>query len=226
MSGFSAVWNGLDWSVLTDAVFSVIPALICIVLHEMSHGYVAYLLGDHTAKDRGRLTLNPLKHIDWWGLIMMVVCKFGWAKPVPIDMRNFKDPKRGMALTALAGPVSNLLIAAVFLMLYGFTYVPLYVRGGAVAYRIFQMIATTGYLSVALAVFNFVPIPPLDGSKVLFSFLRDEQYDRLMHYERYGMVLLMVLIVTGFTSGILSTVTEWVYDKLFFFAEFAFELVN
>ena len=109
-SSFSDVIRNLNWSVLTDMLLAVIPALICITLHELSHGFVAYKLGDNTAKNMGRLTLNPIKHIDIFGLIMMVVLKFGWAKPVPVNMRNFKNPKRDMAITALAGPLSNVLI--------------------------------------------------------------------------------------------------------------------
>ncbi len=224
--GFANVFRNLDWSVLTDIMFSVLPALLCITLHELSHGAVAYMLGDDTAKLAGRLTLNPIRHIDPWGLVMMVLFRFGWAKPVPVNMYNFKKPRQGMAITALAGPVSNLIIAAVFLFLYGVLYVPLYIRGGTFAQGIFQMVSTTAYLSLALAVFNIIPISPLDGSKILFSFLSDSAYARLMRYEKYGMIVLMLLVISGGFSGVLGSVTGWVYDKLFFIAEFGFELVN
>lgn len=226
MNAFSAVWQNLNWSFITDMILSVIPALICITLHELSHGYVAYRLGDDTAKNMGRLTLNPVRHIDWWGLLMMVLFKFGWAKPVPVNMYRFKNPRKGMAITALAGPVANLLIAAVFLLLYGLLYRPLYVHSGAVGYTVLEMIFTTAYLSTSLAIFNLIPISPLDGSKVLYSVLSDSAYDKLMRYERYGMILIMVLVVTGGLSGVLSTVTGWVFEKLFYIAEFAFELVS
>ena len=224
MSTFAQIWSGLDWSFLLDTLLSLLPALICITLHEVSHGYAAYLLGDNTAKNAGRLTLNPIKHIDWWGLVMMALCHFGWAKPVPVDMRNFKDPKRGMAITALAGPVANILIAIVFLFLYGLVYKPLY-TGGAFAQAVLQMVGNTAYLSIALAVFNFIPLPPLDGSKVLFAFLPPRAYEWLMRYERYGMIIMVVLILTGAISGGLSTVTGWVYDKMFVFAQWGFALV-
>ena len=224
--GFGNIWHNLDWSVLTDILFSVLPALLCITLHELSHGAAALALGDDTAKRAGRLTLNPISHIDPWGLVMMVLFRFGWAKPVPVNMYNFKKPRQGMAITALAGPVSNLVIAAVFLFLYGLLYEPLYVRGGSLAQGVFQMVSTTGYLSLALAVFNIIPISPLDGSKVLFAFLSDSAYAKLMRYERYGMILLMLLVISGGLSGVLGDVTGWVYDKLFFIAEFGFELVN
>jgi len=225
MSGFADVWNGLDWSALTDIVLNVIPAVICITLHELAHGLMAYRLGDNTAKDAGRLTLNPLRSLDITGLIAMVVLHFGWAKPVPVDMRNFENPKRGMALTALAGPAMNLLIAVVFLFIYGLTFQPLY-GAGELGRSLSQMIGSTAYLSLALGIFNMIPISPLDGSKIFFSFLSDEMYYRLMRVERYGMIILIILSLTGATSGVLSGVTGWVYDRLFFIAEFANELVT
>ena len=226
MGSFGNIWRNLDWSVLTDILMTVLPALLCITLHELSHGAVAYMLGDDTAKREGRLTLNPIRHIDPWGLVMMVLFRFGWAKPVPVNMYKFKKPKEGMALTALAGPVSNVIIAAAFLFLYGLLYEPLYVRGGTMARSVFQMVSTTGYLSLSLAIFNLLPISPLDGSKVLFAFLSDSAYDKLMRYERYGMILLMLLVISGSFSGVLGRVTGWAYDRLFFIAEFAFDLVS
>ena len=114
ISGLSSVWDGWDFSYLLSILLGVIPSLICITLHELSHGYVAYRLGDDTAKRAGRLTLNPIRHLDPVGLLMMLVFRVGWAKPVPVNMYRFKNPKRGMAITALAGPVSNVLITLVF----------------------------------------------------------------------------------------------------------------
>ena len=209
---FQTFWSGLNWSVLTNMLMTVIPALICITFHEVSHGFVAYKLGDSTAKDAGRLTLNPIKHIDIFGLLMMVVFKFGWAKPVPINMNNFKNPKGGMAITALAGPVSNVLLAAVFLLIYGLLYAPL--SAGSVGGVILQMLQTTAYLSCALAVFNLIPISPLDGSKVLFAFLPDRAYMTLMRYEKYGMLVLFVLVWLGVGNNILSEGIYRVYELL------------
>ena len=218
-SSFSDVIGNLNWSVLTDMLLAVIPALICITLHELSHGFVAYKLGDNTAKNMGRLTLNPIKHIDIFGLIMMVVLKFGWAKPVPVNMRNFKNPKRDMAITALAGPLSNVLICCVVLFIYGLVYLPCNLAGTEFAGSLLYAVYITSYLSIALAIFNIIPIPPLDGSKVLFSLMSDESYMKLMRYERYGMLLLLVLIVTDVLGNPLYAVTEFVFDKLFIFAE-------
>ena len=217
LNTLQTIWQGLDWSYLTNILLSVVPALICITFHEVSHGYVAYRLGDTTAKDAGRLTLNPLKHLDVLGLLMMVVFRFGWAKPVPVNMYRFKNPKKGMALTALAGPACNFLLARVFLFLYGLLFYPLH-TGGAVAETILQLIYTTAYLSLSLAVFNLIPIPPLDGSKVLFSLIPDESYFKLMRYERYGMILLLVLVSTKVLGGPLSAATSWLFDKLFVLA--------
>lgn len=225
MNTFQTFWNGLDWSVLRDMLLSIIPALVCITLHELSHGFVAYLMGDTTAKDSGRLTLNPIKHIDIMGLIMMIVFRFGWAKPVPVDMRRFKNPKAGMAICAAAGPVSNVLLTCVLLLVYGLVYIPLTEAEGEWALILLQTISTTSYLSLALAVFNILPISPLDGSKVLFSFLKPAQYYKLMRYERYGMIILLILMATDILGDPLSTVTGWLYDRLFVLAELSFDIV-
>ncbi len=223
-SSFSDVIGNLNWSVLTDMLLAVIPALICITLHELSHGFVAYKLGDNTAKNMGRLTLNPIKHIDIFGLIMMVVFKFGWAKPVPVNMRNFKNPKRDMAITALAGPLSNVLICCVVLFIYGLVYLPCNLAGTEFAGSLLYAVYITAYLSIALAIFNIIPIPPLDGSKVLFSLMSDEGYMKLMRYERYGMLLLLVLIATDVLADPLQTVTGAAFKFLFAFAEWGYDL--
>ena len=222
-SFIDAVRN-LDWSVLLNMLMSVIPALICITLHELSHGFVAYKLGDDTAKRMGRLTLNPIKHIDILGLVMMVAFRFGWAKPVPVNMYKFRNPKRGMAITALAGPVSNLIIACVFLFIFGFAYVPLIKADNAVSGAVYEMLYITAYLSLALAIFNVIPVPPLDGSKILFSLMSDEAYEKLMRYERYGMILLLILVATNLLGNPLQKVTSALFDKLFIFAEWGFDL--
>ena len=219
MNSFSQVISGLDWSLPLEMLCSVIPALICITLHELSHGYVAYLLGDNTAKQRGRLTLNPIKHIDLLGLVMMVAFKFGWAKPVPVNMMNFKNPKRGMAITAIAGPLSNVIIACVFAFLYGLFFPVLYRSGTELSILVLRTLYLTAYLSLALAVFNVIPIPPLDGSKVLFSLMSDSAYYKLMRYERYGMIILLLVVASGILGNPLQTVTGSLFEGILVFTD-------
>ena len=221
MSTVQTIWNGLDWSYLTNMLLGVIPALLCITLHELEHGTVAFWLGDTTAKDAGRLTLNPIRHLDLMGLLMMVVFHFGWAKPVPVNMYRFQNPKRGMAVTAVAGPLMNVVIAVVFLFLYGLLFEPLKGTG-----FLLEMVYLTAYISLSFAIFNIIPISPLDGSKVLFSVLPDRQYATLMRYERYGMILMLLLVATGVLGRPLSTACSWVFSKLFFIAEWSYGLVT
>ncbi len=219
MTSFQTFWNGLDWSVLTNMLLRVIPALLCITVHELCHGLTAYRLGDDTAKRAGRLTLNPLAHFDPLGTLMMLAVGFGWAKPVPVDMRRFRNPRRDMALTALAGPLSNLLLTALTLFLYGVFALPLYRAGTALADFLSDTLVVTAQLSLALALFNLLPVSPLDGSKVLFAFLSDAAYEKLMRYERYGMIVLIVLSLTGVLGGPLSAAVEWCYLRLWPLAE-------
>ena len=222
------ILSNLDWSILTGVLLSIIPALLCITIHELAHGYTAYRLGDNTAKDMGRLTLNPIKHIDIFGLLMMLVFRFGWAKPVPVNMHNFKRPRTGMAVTAVAGPLSNVVLATIVFFVYGLIFTLL---GGFDSQGLkglaLEMIHRTAYLSIALAIFNLAPIPPLDGSKVLFSFLSDEAYYKLMRYERFGMILLIVFLSTPLFANTIGRLTTTVYgfmiEKI---AQTAFNLVN
>lgn len=213
------IWEGFDFSYLLSILLSVIPSLVCITLHELSHGLVAYALGDDTARRAGRLTLNPLRHLDPMGLLMMVLFRFGWAKPVPVNMAKFKNPKRDMAITALAGPASNVVIAVVFLLLYGALYIPL--SQSAAGDYLLQMLQLTSYISLGLAVFNLIPLPPLDGSKVLFSLMSDESYYQLLRYERYGSLLLLLLVSTGVLGKPLSRAIAFLYAQLIPLAQWA-----
>jgi len=223
-------------------ILRIIPALLCITIHELAHGYTAYKLGDRTAKDLGRLTLNPIKHIDPVGMLMMLIIGFGWAKPVPVDMRNFKHPKWYMAITALAGPVSNIILAAIIWFILGLVTTSLgvfYDVGTGMAFiettagfTVFRIIRNTILLSVALAVFNMLPIPPLDGSKVLFSLLPERLYYKLMRYERYGMIALLLIMSSGLLFGIdilggtIFRLASTIDSHLSFLYSFAFGLVN
>lgn len=223
ISTAQAILNGFDFSYLLELVQGLVPAVICITLHELSHGFIAYRLGDSTAKERGRLTLNPLRHIDVMGFIMMVVFHFGWAKPVPVNMYNFKNPKRGMAITALAGPVSNLLITVVFLLLYGMVYIPL--CASRLGVYLLDTLLLTAYCSLGLGIFNMIPVPPLDGAKVLAAAIPDERYYKLMRYEKYGMIVLVTLVWTGILGDPVSTAVGFVFDRLSVIAQWACDAV-
>ena len=227
MESLKTIWQNLDWSFLLTTLITVVSALTCITLHELAHGYAAYRLGDTTAKDAGRLTLNPLRHIDIFGLVMMVAFKFGWAKPVPVDMRRFKNPRRDMAITALAGPVSNVVITCIALFLYGALFYPVVQNYTLVGEVLLSILSTVSYLSLALAIFNLLPISPLDGSKILYSFLPARVYVKILRYERYGMLFLFALLMIMRRTGInpLGAVTEAVYDFLFNIAVFASNIV-
>lgn len=176
----------------------ILPAvLICLTIHETCHGLVAYWLGDETAKEQGRLTLNPLKHLDPIGTLCMIIAGVGWAKPVPIDprrMTRLKNRKVAVSLTALAGPVSNLLLAFVLF----FVYLELTVHGsGSFVAGLAQFLYITAYLSVGLAAFNLLPIPPLDGSKILLPLLPDRLIRTVAKYERYLSLVFLAVIMLG-----------------------------
>lgn len=215
MDAFRAWLAQLQFDGVWQTAVLVAASLLCITFHETCHGLAAYRLGDNTAKRMGRLSLNPLKHVDLMGLIMMALFRFGWAKPVPVDMRNFKNPKAGMALTALAGPVSNVVLAYAAVVLCN-SVMFLADRLGStwLLLALAQFFVYVEIISAGLAVFNVFPIPPLDGSKVLFALLSDRAYDRLMRYEKYGMGLLMALLVTGAIDRPLGAMRDWLLTWL------------
>lgn len=195
MPTWSDFFGHFDWMGLVSFAFSMIAALLCITLHELAHGFAADRLGDHTARNAGRLTLNPLRHLDLVGLFMMIAVRVGWAKPVPIDLRNFRKPKRDMALTALAGPAANILIT--FLSLLAARL--LYEHGPdseAAAYGILALLYVA-VLSIGLGLFNLIPISPLDGSKILLSFLPDRICYAILSRERYIMYAMLALALFG-----------------------------
>lgn len=193
-------------------------ALLTIVFHEVSHGYVAYLLGDRTAKNAGRLTLNPIRHLDIIGLLSMIIFKFGWAKPVPVNPYYFKNRKGGMALVALAGPLSNIIFAIISLlgikalMLLEFTTRTSI--GFQVAYFFKNFLEILASLNVALAVFNIIPIPPLDGSKILNMLLPDEIYDKILQFEQFGFLILIVLLNIPFFNDFIGVLINFVWKGI------------
>ena len=210
MHYLSNLWAALDFGSLLSMVTRLAAVLLCLTVHESCHGLAAYALGDPTARREHRLSLNPLRHIDWFGLLMMFVAGFGWAKPVPVNPNYFKKPKQGMALTALAGPVSNFLLALLTLLAARiFCDVAAYSEANQ---RILDFLLMVALLSIGLGLFNLLPIPPLDGSKVLFAVLPDGTYNQLMRYERYGMLRLFALVFFDVGSSAFSAAIEWVFE--------------
>ena len=205
----TAFLEQFDWEGLLALFQKVLGVLLCLTVHETCHGLAAYALGDPTAKRMRRLSFNPLHHIDWLGLASMVICGFGWAKPVPVDMRYFKKPKLGMAVTALAGPASNFLLA--LLLLFAASLMAGSAPVNAVTVWVFSFLTGTAVLSIGLGLFNLAPIPPLDGSKVLFSLLPERAYYTLMRYERYGMVVLLLIMWLDIGGSYLSNAIYAVY---------------
>ncbi len=188
-----------DVSGIAEFVILLSALLISFTVHETSHALTAYALGDKTAKAYGRISLNPLKHIDIIGFLMILVAGFGWAKAVPVDMRNFKDPKKGMAITSLAGPLSNIALAFISCFL-------IFVLSKFDIYNdyVFYFLSVMLVYNCSLAMFNFLPVSPLDGSKILFAFLPQKYYYKLMYLERYGFIILLIIINLPAFNGFLS----------------------
>lgn len=213
------LFQALDFSLLADAALRAAAVFLCLTVHETCHGLAALALGDPTAKSMHRLSLNPLRHIDWLGLALMFAAGFGWAKPVPVNPNYFRKPKQGMAITALAGPVSNFLLAILFLGIGKviYLYTP-YSDGMNVLFS--WCLYTVAPMSVGMGLFNLIPFPPLDGSKVLAVFLPDGAYGKLMRYERCGILILLALSWLGLGGNALGNAIYSVYAALFhiFFA--------
>ena len=203
------LWNTLDFGTLRDAAVQLLAVLFCLTVHETCHGLAALALGDPTAKRQHRLSLNPLRHIDWFGLLMMLVAGFGWARPVPVNPNYFKKPRQSMALTALAGPASNLLLALLLLIPARLIYT--YAHYSVFNQTALDFLTSTAALSIGLGLFNLIPIPPLDGSKVLAVLLPERAYRWLMRYERFGIFALWLLVALGVGGRYMSLAIRWVY---------------
>ncbi|HNX28597.1 MAG TPA: site-2 protease family protein [Syntrophomonadaceae bacterium] len=193
-----------------------LPAiLIGLTFHEYAHGRVAYMLGDDTAYNQGRLTLNPLPHIDWIGFFMLIIFKFGWAKPVQVNPLNFNKNisiKQGMMLVSLAGPVMNILVALVGMIAYKYLSPFQNLEWGS---YVIALLIPLIQINLILAAFNLIPVPPLDGSKILAGLLPDSGARAIYSLEQYGPFILILLIVTDLTGKIIWPLANGIYSLLY-----------
>ena len=220
---FRHLLSGVDTQTTVISILLSLPIiLLSLSLHEAAHGAAALWMGDPTARNMGRLTLDPRKHLNLFGTLCMIVAGFGWANPVPINSRYFRRPRRGIAIVSLAGPVSNLLLAFVFLLLLRFVgfgwlwqmSVPTaFAAKAAYFFVIFLYYGVS--MNVTLAVFNLLPIPPLDGSRILFALLPPRYYFKIAPYERYIVLAVMLLLLLGPLSWLLNLLCSLILRGMF-----------
>lgn len=208
---------------MTDLLIKIIvlapPILLALTLHEYAHGYIAYRFGDPTAKSSGRLTLNPLSHLDPLGTLAFFLINIGWAKPVPVNAGYFKNPRKDMLWVALAGPITNLVLAVVSalaaktIVLFA-QVLPDSALAQAIIVPIFEMVKASIWINLVLCIFNFLPVPPLDGSRILMGVLPDDMANRFSGFERYGFILILVLAFTGILSKMIFPVIQFAGNLL------------
>ena len=196
-------------ALMRQLIIQVPPLLFALTVHELAHVYVAWRLGDPTAKNAGRLTLNPLKHLDPLGVLAFIIMKIGWAKPVPVDPRYFRNPRQDMLKVALAGPGANVLLAVAsaaiaHMVVNFFTFLPY-----AFLQPLVSMLIASVWINIMLAVFNCIPIPPLDGSKVLMGLLSPQNAQSFAKLEPYGFFILLALFYTGIISQVIMPIIRF-----------------
>lgn len=203
---FSGNWN----DILIELLISIPAVLLCLSVHEAAHGFAANALGDPTAKNAGRLTLDPIHHLDPIGTICLLLFHVGWAKPVPVDVRYFKKPRRDIALVSLAGPLSNFLLALIALFLQR-----IFMSGSStILLAIGLFCYSTAVMSIGLGVFNLIPVPPLDGSKILFSFLLYQAELKFARYQQYIQFGMLILLFLGVLDTPINIAINFVYRIL------------
>lgn len=210
---------------LISLIYIVPAALIAIVMHEFSHGLVSHFLGDPTPNQKGRLSLNPLKHLDPVGTLCLIFFRFGWAKPVMVDPRYYKNKKLGMVLVALAGAFMNFLIAFFSVFILGVLVKTGVDYNNGVNSYIFDFVNYLAIINIGLGVFNLIPFPPLDGSKVLGAILPERIYFKIMEYEKYGIIILLILLSLNLLTKPLIYMQEGIISFYWTITKAIFNLV-
>lgn len=204
---------------ISDLIILAPPILLALTLHELAHGLVAYRLGDPTAKRAGRLTLNPFSHLDPLGTLAFFLIKIGWAKPVPVNPAYFRHPRKDMLWVALAGPLTNLALAVVSTIVAKAVWfvagiAPYSVTAEAILVPFSKMLIASVWINLVLCIFNFLPIPPLDGSRILTGLLPDRLAASYMQVERYGFIILLLLAVTGVLAKLIMPIITFAHSLL------------
>lgn len=200
----------LDYLIKALVLFTAVP------VHECAHAWVAEKMGDDTGRKQGRITLNPFAHLTLWGSLMMILVGFGWGKPVMVDSRNFKNPKKGMVLTSLAGPASNFIMAFLSMIVYKVLAFLSFAKDSSTLDMLATVFVYITLINISLAVFNFLPIPPLDGSKIFNAILPEKWYFTIMKYENFIFIALIVLVYSGLLDAPLSFLQDKVIDIMLF----------
>ena len=209
------LWSGDIVSALIYFLSTIFVVFVMLPGHEFAHAFAAHKLGDDTAKWQGRMTLNPFAHIDWIGAALILVVGFGWARPVPVNSYNLRRPKSDMAVISFAGPLANLIMGFAGTLLSNCCFALVKIVPVALmqfCYYVGIFFSYAALISIGLAIFNLIPVPPLDGSKILAAFLPNRLYYKFMQYERYLYFLVLILMVTGALSMPLTYVRAWIFD--------------
>lgn len=220
---FDLIRNGLSFELIINLMVRIFVIFCVLPIHEFAHAFIAHKLGDDTARLKGRMTINPLAHIDPFGALMIIIGGFGYAKAVPVNIRNFKKRKPYMAITALAGPVSNIIMSIFFMF---FTMLIQYKIGlssdSGILYNVAVFLMTAAQINISLAVFNLLPIPPLDGSRIFSLIIPDKYYYAIMQYERYIVYGVLALVLFGVLDGPINFLSDILFGLIYKIASLPF----